>query len=152
MVSYSAPDLTQHPPRSPRVRLGGFVHLPRLLDKARAASLPGGKLGDFVFPCPLDKRFLDFTGVNPDALLAQAREGKTDAEILAFINANTKPNRSAWEIEAWSRWLESMSPGDSQLHTRFADNIKELAPERDDIRTILDMLDLDDYVTFGGKG
>ena len=36
MISYSTPDLTQHPPRSPRVRLGGFVHLPRLLDKARA--------------------------------------------------------------------------------------------------------------------
>ena len=36
MINYHTPDLTQHPPRSPRVRLGGFVHLPRLLDKARA--------------------------------------------------------------------------------------------------------------------
>ena len=36
MLNYSQPDLTQHPPRSPRVRLGGFAHLPRLLDKARA--------------------------------------------------------------------------------------------------------------------
>ena len=36
MIDYRHPDLTQHPPRSPRVRLGGFAHLPRLLDKARA--------------------------------------------------------------------------------------------------------------------
>lgn len=38
MVDYCHPDLTQHPPRSPRVRLGGFAHLPRLLDKARAVA------------------------------------------------------------------------------------------------------------------
>ncbi len=30
------PDLTQFPPRSPRVRLGGYVILPRMLDKGRA--------------------------------------------------------------------------------------------------------------------
>ena len=38
MINYSAPDLTQHPPRSLRVRLGGYVHLARLLDKARAEA------------------------------------------------------------------------------------------------------------------
>ena len=38
MLNLSAPDFSQHPPRSVRVRLGGFAHLPRLLDKARAAA------------------------------------------------------------------------------------------------------------------
>ena len=33
-------NLTQRPPRSPRVRLGGYTILPRILDKARA-SLAG---------------------------------------------------------------------------------------------------------------
>jgi hypothetical protein len=28
----SAPNLTQRPPRSPRVRLGGYAMLPRILD------------------------------------------------------------------------------------------------------------------------
>ncbi|MEJ1973364.1 MAG: DUF5069 domain-containing protein [Lacunisphaera sp.] len=36
VINLFAPDLTRHPPRSPRTRLGGFVHLPRLIDKARA--------------------------------------------------------------------------------------------------------------------
>ena len=35
----NAPDLTQRPPRSPRVRLGGFVILPRMLDKGRATGV-----------------------------------------------------------------------------------------------------------------
>jgi len=29
-------DLTQRPPRSPRLTLGGYVILPRMLDKGRA--------------------------------------------------------------------------------------------------------------------
>jgi hypothetical protein len=45
MISYSAPDLSQHPPRSPRARLGGYVHLPRLLDKARAHL--AGRMGEY---------------------------------------------------------------------------------------------------------
>jgi len=36
MALNNAPDLTQRPPRSPRVRLGGYVILPRMLDKGRA--------------------------------------------------------------------------------------------------------------------
>jgi len=65
MITYSAPDLTQHPPRSPRVRLGGYVHLARLLDKARAFA--AGKPGEYVYPCPLDQRFFAFTGIDPAA-------------------------------------------------------------------------------------
>ena len=35
-MAIHAPDLTKQPPRSPRVRLGGYVILPRILDKGRA--------------------------------------------------------------------------------------------------------------------
>ncbi|MEO7677968.1 MAG: DUF5069 domain-containing protein, partial [Verrucomicrobiota bacterium] len=46
-IETSYPDLTQRPPRSPRVRLGGYVLLPRILDKGRA--LLAGKLGEYHF-------------------------------------------------------------------------------------------------------
>jgi hypothetical protein len=121
-----------------------------MLDKARAAA--NGTLGEYVYPCPLDKRLVDFIGISPDQILSLAKEDKSDSEILAFINEHMKPARSSWEIEAWSRWLESMGPGDSQRHGRFSESITRLAPSREDIRTYFDNLDLDDYVTFGGKG
>ena len=41
----NAPNLTQRPPRSPRVRLGGYTILPRLLDKARAVI--AGTAGEY---------------------------------------------------------------------------------------------------------
>ena len=150
MINLSAPDLTQHPPRSPRVKLGGFVHLPRLLDKARAAA--NGKLGEFVFPCPLDQRFFSFVGITSDALLAEVKKGRSDTEMLAWLLASASPARQPWEIAAWSDYLTALSPGDIKRHTIFAEHIEKLAAGREDIVTYFDRLDLDDYVSYGGKG
>ena len=76
-----APDLTQRPPRSPRVRLGGYAILPRCLDKGRA--LLAGKNGEYNYDCPLDQRVLEFAGIKGDALKKQLALGKSDSEILA---------------------------------------------------------------------
>lgn len=150
MVNYQTPDFTQHPPRSPRVRLGGFVHLPRLLDKARAHL--AGKLGDYLWGCPLDKRFCDFTGVTPEAMLAAVQTGKSDSEMLAWVLANAKPQRSLYEIAQWSAWMEGFGPGGAEGHAWVVDVIKTAGPERTDIRSFFDILDLDDYHSFGGRG
>jgi len=149
-ISYSAPDLTQHPPRSARVRLAGFVHLCRLLDKCRAHA--HGKLGEYVFPCPLDKRFFSYTGIDAQAFLDAVKAGRNDTEMAVWVNEHMKPLRLPHEIEAWSRWLENLAPGDRQRHLGFSEGIEKLAPGRDDIRTTFDRLDLDDYVSFGGRG
>eukprot|EP01035_Chromulina_nebulosa_P060510 gene60509-biopygen43815 len=87
MINYSAPDLTQHPPRSVRVRLGGYAHLPRLLDKARAVI--AGKGADYHYNCPLDQQLFAFTGISADAMLAEIKSGKTDTQILAWVEATS---------------------------------------------------------------
>ena len=60
-----APDLTQRPPRSPRVRLGGYVVLPRILDKGRAEV--AGTAGEFKYNDPGDCHWFRFTGITPEA-------------------------------------------------------------------------------------
>ena len=147
-IKLANPDLTQHPPRSPRVRLGGYVHLPRLLDKARATA--AGKAGEYHFNCPLDRQFFDFTGIDHDALLAEAKAGKSDSELLAWVRSKTK--RQPAEVAAWSRWLDGHGPGGAGGHEWVAEVIKANGPERDDIRSFADLLDFDDYVSFGGRG
>jgi hypothetical protein len=149
MVNFSAPDLTVHPPRSPRVRLGGFVHLPRLLDKARAHA--AGRIGEYQWNCPLDQRWCAFAGITADALLAEVSQGRSDAEMLTWVLGRLQPARQPWEINAWSGWLESLAPGDAARHDRFAKEIAEKAPGRDDIRTLFDRLDMDDFASFGGR-
>lgn len=149
-MNYSNPDLTQHPPRSPRVKLGGLVHLPRLLDKARAHA--AGKLGDYLWNCPLDQRLCTFLGLDIEALLAEVKRGRSDTEMLAWVMANAKHARAAWEIRAWSDWLTQLAAGNVARHTLFAEELKKNAPDRDEIVTFFDRLDLDDYVSFGGRG
>src|SRR5690242_1263353 len=99
MIDSAHPDLTQHPPRSPRVRLGGFVHLPRLLDKARAFA--AGKNGEYNYNCTVDKRFFDFTGLDSQTFLDAVKTGKSDTEMLAWVMENATPRRALHEIALW---------------------------------------------------
>lgn len=149
-MNYSSPDLTQHPPRSPRIKLGGLVHLPRLLDKARAHT--AGKLGDYIWNCPLDQRLCTFLGLDIEALLAEVKRGRSDSEMLAWVMTNAKNSRAPWEIRAWSDWLTQLAAGSAARHALFAEELKRHAPDRDEIVTFFDRLDLDDYVSFGGRG
>ena len=56
------------------------------------------------------------------------------------------------EIVQWSTWMENRCPGSAQSHGRFQESIAQLAPNRPDIITFFDRLDLDDHVSFGGQG
>jgi hypothetical protein len=147
--NFSAPDLTQHPPRSARIRLGGFAILPRMLDKGRAAL--AGKNGEYHFGCPLDQRFLEYVGVEAEAVQAQLAAGKGDGEMVAWIEANAKHKRWPWEIAEWSQWQETRGPSDVEGREYFNDIHKGAGETREDIHTWAELLDLDDYVTFGGK-
>ena len=147
MLQLANPDLTQHPPRSPRVQLGGFVHLPRLLDKARATA--AGKAGEYHYNCPLDKHFFAFTGLSSEALLAEVKGGSSDSQMLAWIRAGSK--RLPSEVASWSLWMRTHAPGGNEGHEWFAAVLKASGPERDDVFGFFDLLDLDDYVAFGGR-
>jgi len=143
------PDLTKQPPRSPRVRLGGYAILPRLLDKGRATI--AGKNGEYKYACPLDERFLEFAGIDPGALQKELAAGKSDGEILAWIEKNASNKPAEPEICAWSEFAERRVPGDAESRSFFNEMHQKVAPQREDIRTWFELLDLDDYVSFGGK-
>ena len=144
------PDLTKRPPRSPRLRLGGFALLPRMLDKGRAEI--AGLNGEYRFNCPLDERFVDFVGIDPEALRAQLAAGKGDGEILAWVNQTARHKRTPWEIEQWSDYMQRRGPeSDAETRQHFGEMLRELSETRADITTWADLLDLDDYVSFGGK-
>ncbi len=141
-------DLTQRPPRSPRVRLGGYAILPRMLDKGRATL--AGTNGDYHYACPLDQRFLSFVGIDPEKLKEQIAMGKGDGELLEWIAANSTTKRGEWEIAQWSAWIDRRTPGDLGTRERFNGMLASLSKTREDILTWADLLDLDDHVSFGG--
>jgi hypothetical protein len=143
-------DLTQRPPRSTRVRLGGYALLPRMLDKGRATLVE--KNGEYHYNCPIDQHFLNFTGIDPDKLLAELKTGKGDGEILDWITKNAPHQRGPWEIQQWSEYHDRRGPdSDAETFQFFGEYVTKLSKTREDIKTWGDVLDLDDYVSFGGK-
>lgn len=142
-------DLTQQPPRSPRVRLGGFVILPRVLDKCR--SQLAGTQGEYKYACPLDQQFFQFAGIDPEALKAEVAAGKGDGELLAWIQANSSSKPTPSAIAAWSSHQEQRAPSEPDGRGFFNDVHTKIAPHREDIVSWFDLLDVDDYVSYGGQ-
>jgi Domain of unknown function (DUF5069) len=139
-------DLTQRPPRSPRLKLGGYVILPRMLDKGRAEL--SHKAGEYHFACPLDQRFLSFSGLAAEDILNLLKQGKSDSEVIAWIREHVK--REEWEIINWSEYQLRRGPTDNESRQHVIEAVQKMAPDRDDIATWFDLLDLDDFVSFGG--
>ncbi len=148
-MSISATDLTQRPPRSPRVRLGGYAVLARAIDKGRATIAK--KNGEYHYDCPLDKMCFEFIGITGDALKKELAKGKSDSEILAWIEKHGKHQRCPHQINVWSSFMESRAPSSMETREYFNQLVKACAPTREDVSTWFEMLDVDDFVTFGGK-
>jgi hypothetical protein len=144
-------DLTQRPPRSPRVRLGGHVLLPRILDKARASV--AGKLGEYHYGGKgLDRHFFNFVGLDAESLKTEITKGGGDGDLLAWIQANAKTPRQPWEIAAWSEYhTNRAADSDSETLLYYAEAVGKFTKTREDVQTWFDLVDLDDYCSFGGK-
>ncbi|MGH8094828.1 MAG: DUF5069 domain-containing protein [Chthoniobacterales bacterium] len=144
-----APDLTQRP-RSLRCRLSGYVILPRMLDKGRATLV--GRNGEFRYDAPFDQHLINFLGFNPAALLEQLAAGKGDGEILRWLGSTAQYQPTAWEIEQWSEYMVRRTPeSDAETLIFFFRRVGSFSKTREDIKTWMDLIELDDLVTFGGK-
>jgi len=141
-------DLTQRPPRSPRVRLGGYVILPRMLDKGRATI--AGKHGEYHFNCPLDQQFLKFAGIDADKLKEQLVQNKGDGEILEWITKNATNSPCPVKIAAWSAYQDTRGTSDMDSRQFFNEYQGKVGPKRSDIASWFDLLDVDDFVSYGG--
>jgi hypothetical protein len=84
--------------------------------------------------------------------LKELATGKGDGEILEWVQSHSKTSRAPWEIEAWSAYFEKRGPdSDAETLALFAEFVGKLSKTREDIKTWFEVLELDDYVSFGGK-
>ena len=130
-------------PRSPYDKLGGYVHLPRLIDKARLhrqGLLEGYNYKTIGF----DKHLLAFLKLNPDDFEEAANRLESDDEVLAWIEKNGAPH-SPEEIEQWNAAMISRHPDTAVKRARFLHFLKEAGGEgRQDIRTYFDLIEFDE--------
>lgn len=138
-----APDLTTSFPRSPRETLGGFVVAARTLDKCRASV--AGTNGEYHFDCPLDRQFLDFTGIAAEAFKDFVATGATDAEVAQWIIEQSKVKEQA-EIVEWNNRLRYTRPCDMEigLQVFLEGYIPKFVPKNRPVYVWFDVYDLEE--------
>jgi hypothetical protein len=136
----NAIDLEKEYPRSPKEKLGPYVHLARMLDKARAKEAE--TIGDYIYPCPLDQALLEFLDISGEAFYEAAKEGD-DSEVLNWVQKHGK-GHDAVEIEEWNETFLNRRPSNDESMRRFLETRKRVAPGRTDIKGWIDLLDLEE--------
>jgi hypothetical protein len=130
-------------PRSPYERLDGYVHLPRLIDKAKLHRR--GLLDGYNYKTTgFDKHLLAFLKLNPDAFEEAANRIEGDQQIWEWIQENgVKHSQEA--IEEWNRAMISRQPDTPAKKARFLQFLKEAGGDgRKDIRTYFDLIEFDE--------
>ena len=140
MTRPAVKDLRKEYPRSSRDLLGGFVHLARMIDKARARE--AGINGAYIYPCPLDKALMSFLEVTEQDF-AHAAKTRTDDLILEWLTVNARP-RSKKQIELWNKQMLERGPDDDAKWGYFKKTRDAIDPSRTDIATWIDLLDLEE--------
>jgi hypothetical protein len=133
-------DLTKTYPRSVHEKLFGLVQLARTIDKGKAAA--NGTLGEYDYNCPMDRAVFGFLGMSADELLAVIKNAKSDAEIEAYAKQFIDKIPPS-EIDRWNHeWVTHKPEGPSLEY--FLNLRNQVAPDRTDVTSWADLLDLDE--------
>jgi len=111
-----------------------------MIDKCRATL--AGTEGDYIYPCPMDQRLLDFAGITAEQF-SKAVRGKDDAAVGEWFKKTAKPHSIA-EIEQWNEKFLARGPDTDEKKTYFKQQRDAIDPSRTDIISWADLLDLDE--------
>lgn len=75
-------------PRARSLVIGAIPWLARMIDKARAEA--DGSIGEYEYPCAIDRRVLRELGISPEQFTVMATSASGDAEIIARVRAASK--------------------------------------------------------------
>lgn len=130
-------------PRSPYEKLGRYVHLPRLIDKARLHRK--GLLHGYNYKTVgFDKHLLAFIKIDGDAFEEIANKLDDDAAILKWVQKNGATH-SPEQIEQWNQVMIARHPDTAAKKARFLHFLNEAGGEgRKDIRTYFDLIEFDE--------
>jgi hypothetical protein len=134
-------DLQTSFPRSMRVKLEGYVHLARMIDKCRAVL--AGTEGEYIYPCPMDDRLMEFTGITASQFTATVKANPSDEAVATWFTQTAKAHPPA-ELEAWNRMMLNRGPSSPQSMVKFKKYRDAIDPSRTDLTAWSDLQDLEE--------
>ena len=85
-----------------RVKLEGYVHLARMIDKCRAVL--AGTEGEYIYPCPMDFRLMEFAGITANQFTAAVKANSSDDTVAKWFTQTAKAHPPA-ESETWNQMM-----------------------------------------------
>ena len=134
-------DLRKAFPRSMRVKIEGYVHLARMIDKCRAVLV--GAEGEYIYPCPMDDRLMEFAGITAVQFTAAVKATPSDEAVAKWF-AQTAKTHSPAELEAWNRMMLNRGPGTPEKVDYFNKLRDAVDPSRTDLSSWADLQDLEE--------
>ena len=136
-------DLMTAVPRSPKEKLAGIVSLARTIDKAKAYN--EGHLGEYDYDCPHDKPLFAFLGTNGEEFARKVKELEADDAVVGWLRTKALGSKTQADIDAFNDDRMHWHPEAGSHSAHYYDDLRtKLAPDRPEIRTWFDLLDLDE--------
>ncbi len=134
-------DLRKVFPRSMRVKMEGYVHLARMIDKCRAVL--AGTEGEYIYPCPMDERLMEFAGITADQLTAAVKTNPIDQSVADWFRKTAKPHKPA-ELDEWNDMMLTRGPSTPEKQEYFNKLRDAVDPSRTDLTAWADLQDLEE--------
>ncbi|MGQ0694327.1 MAG: DUF5069 domain-containing protein, partial [Nitrospiraceae bacterium] len=113
-----------------RAKLAGYVHLARMIDKCRAVL--AGTEGEYIYPCPMDERLMEFAGITSEKFTAAVKANPTDDGVAAWFTQVAQPHKPA-ELDEWNQKLLLRGPSSPESLERFKKYRDAVDPSRTDL-------------------
>ena len=124
-----------------RVKMAGYVHLARMIDKCRAVL--AGAEGEYIYPCPMDDRLMEFSGITADQFTAAVKGNPADNAVAKWFTRAAKAHPPA-ELDAWNRMMLSRGPSTPKKQEYFNQLRDAVDPSRTDLMAWADLQDLEE--------
>lgn len=133
-------DLTKTAPRSVRTMMLGIVQLARTTDKAKA--LAHGVVGEYEYDCHMDRGLFEYLEMNAQEFLNVVRDAQGYSEVEVYASAFIA-KKDPLSIQTFNKkWLSATPTGESLK--RFQELRAKVAPNRSDVTSWPDLLDLEE--------
>jgi hypothetical protein len=119
----------------------GYVHLARMIDKCRAVLV--GTEGEYIYPCPMDERLMEFAGITADQFTAAVKANPSDKAVATWFTQKANAHPQA-ELEAWNRMMLNRGPSSPQSMVKFKKYRDAIDPSRTDLTAWSDLQDLEE--------
>ena len=119
----------------------GYVHLARMIDKCRAVL--AGTEGEYIYPCPMDDRLMEFAGITADQFTASVNANPSDEAVTSWFTQTAKAH-SPTELDAWNRMMLTRGPSTPKKQAYFNTLRDKIDPSRTDLTTWADLQDLEE--------